>query len=482
VDAARAYERSLSPAKRRAGGVHYTPPDAADELVALALDGLRAAPMVCDPACGGGAFLLAAARALERRGLARRTIVEKHLWGADVDVAAVGIATKQLAEWAGGAPAHVVVGDPLLDGASAWPCGAPAFDAVVGNPPFLNQLERATVRGRDLTAALAARFSVRVVRPYTDTAWLFLLAACQLARPGGRVALIQPQSLLASRDAAPIRRAVADQGAIVALWTDGGRRLFDASVEVCAPVIALGAAGGDHEWAGLLADATGVPPVELRGEGKVGDVAIALAGFRDEYYGLVPFVGEAADLVRSAPLVTSGLIDLGTCAWGERPARFAKRRWQAPAVDLDTVAADPQAAAWVTRQRVPKVVLATQTRVMEAAVDADGSWIASVPTIAVVAPADQLWALAATLCAPAISAWALRRTAGSALSAGAIKLSASAVLDIPLPADRVAWSRGTELLAAGELDAFGAAMGDAYGIDDDGNLLAWWRARAQPRH
>jgi hypothetical protein len=207
----------------------------------------------------------------------------------------------------------------------------------------------------------------------------------------------------------------------------------------------------------------------------VGDLATAPAGFRDQYYGLVPHVAEHAAVDRGAPLVTAGLIDLGSCAWGERPASFAKRRWVAPVVDLDSV--DGKAAEWVARQRVPKVVVATQTRVIEAAVDVAGDWVASVPTIAVIAPPEQLWLLAAALCAPATSAIALRSFAGAALSGDAIKLSASAVLDLPLPADRDAWARGADRLSAGDLPGYADAMGAAYGIDDGGALLDWWHAR-----
>ena len=104
------------------------------------------------------------------------------------------------------------------------------FDAVVGNPPFLNQLERATVR----RAAAAACRSTRIAGPYTDTAWLFLVVARQLVRSGGRAVLVQPQSLVAARDAAPVRDAIGDT--LEGLWWCD-ELLFDASVRVCAPVL-----------------------------------------------------------------------------------------------------------------------------------------------------------------------------------------------------------------------------------------------------
>ena len=61
-----AHEALLAPVDRKARGAHYTPPALADRLVALSLPSTAAA--VLDPACGGGAFLLAAGRALVERG------------------------------------------------------------------------------------------------------------------------------------------------------------------------------------------------------------------------------------------------------------------------------------------------------------------------------------------------------------------------------------------------------------------------------
>ena len=49
------------------------------------------------------------------------------------------------------------------------------------------------------------------------------------------------------------------------------------------------------------------------------EIATATAGFRDQFYGLIPFVRDGP---ADAPLVTSGLLDPGRSAWGERPARF----------------------------------------------------------------------------------------------------------------------------------------------------------------
>src|SRR5215212_8347762 len=94
----------LSPARRRELGAFYTPADVAERLVAIALDGVEGAPLVCDPSCGDGAFLLAVGRALAERGIARDHIARELLWGVDVDADAVAAARSAIAAWAGVSP------------------------------------------------------------------------------------------------------------------------------------------------------------------------------------------------------------------------------------------------------------------------------------------------------------------------------------------------------------------------------------------
>jgi hypothetical protein len=113
-----------------------------------------------------------------------------------------------------------------------------------------------------------------------------------------------------------------------------------------------------------------------------------------------------------------------------------------------------------------------------------------VPTVALTCAPERLWHAAAVLLAPPVSAWALGRHAGAALSADAIKLSARQVLGIPLPSDDRAWDEGAACLAAlvgtpdpaghrGALAAFGAVMNRAYGAGPE--VLAWWIDRLPRR-
>jgi hypothetical protein len=470
-------------AERKRRGAWYTPPALVDLLVRQAVtpaldeaagDRAPAPVRVLDPACGDGRLLAAAAHVAADHGV-RPGAME--LVGIELDAV-----TAQKARLA-------VPGARIIDGDGREVDPGGSFDAVIGNPPYLGQLARATSRGG--SSRLGGG-------PYADVAAEFLLRAVQLARPdGGRVALVLPQSILVTRDTATIRAAVLGQAAVTGLWW-AGSPMFEAGVHVCVVVLQRGRPQGPvarwrgpgmtaledapgravegPTWAPLIADAAGVPGVRVPdAHGRLGDLATATAGFRQHYYGLAPFVTDDGP---GPPLVTTGLIDAGRCAWGERPARFAKRRYRAPRVDLDALAGgDPALAAWARGQLRPKVLVATQTRVIEAAVDEQGAWIPSVPVVSVHPQrVEDLWPVAAVLLAPPVSVWAAHRHVGSGLGPTSLRLRASEVLDLPLPP--VPCTAAAELLRAGDVEAAAVELCASYGVGgaDRETVLSWWRA------
>jgi hypothetical protein len=522
----RVLEAATDGRRRRTLGLHVTPRWLAEELVDLALPPAGPVPgdgssTVCDPACGGGAFLVAAARHLHASGLERRHVVRHLLWGADVDPVGLATAEAALYLWSGERPppGRLVVADPLLGGAGVWPDPpAGGFAAVVGNPPFQSQLGQATARTAADRRRLRARFG-DAVRAYTDTAWLFLLVGCDLVRPGGRVVLVEPQSIVAARDAEALRRAVDRQASLRDLWVDEGR-VFDAAVRVCAPVLEKrhdetapgmdgggspaggrseaavpGAAGGRSagdrvaRWGRMWARVLELPLVDVGFGPALGERATVVAGFRDQYYGLVCAVRELDPAEAPgdvAPLVTSGVVDWAACGWGERPVRYAKRRWEAPVVDRARLARDapPIAQRWVERTTAPKLIVATQTRVVEAAIDVEGRWVPSVPTVAVVPhDAEDLWRLAAAVLSPAATMWLTHRAAGTGLDRGALKVAGPDLAALPLPLDADAWDEAAEALRAYVAAPGDARLGtylDAAGRAYPGSapLAAWWRGLA----
>ncbi len=547
----RVHEALIAPGGRRSRGAFYTPRDVAEGVVESATTRWRTpvtpSTRVCDPACGGGAFLLAAGRFLESRQerlgpTTRSELVARSLYGVDVDPLAAAVADAALRLWvaeAGGVPGATNVS--CADGLEVD--HPEPFDLVVGNPPFQGQLSRRTARSRDALEHLRERLGP-IVHGYVDTAALFLASGLSMVGEGGRVALVQPSSFLVARDAARARHELAVGGELVALWWPG-EALFDASVRVCVPVLERRQAAGEptrspvvvarwvgpdrrgapavtvepedlraaRTWGQLVADLRGVPVVDLEGRGRLGEVAGATAGFRRQFYDLAPFVvddprstapTEASERTQRGTaqldealwprLVTSGLIDPALCLWGRREARFAGRRLAEPRVDMSRLVDEaPALANWARARLVPKVLLATQTQVLEAAVDEAGTWWPSVPVVSV-EPRDPgvLWHLCAVLLAPPVTAWAMARYAGSARSEGSVKLAASQVLAIPLPEHGEAWERAVAHVRAGAaaaqegdgeswalaLDAAGQAMCEAYGTTDE--VWHWWRSRRPP--
>lgn len=517
---AQVYEACLGRSERRAGGVHYTPTELARGLFEAACSTLEPGRdlteiRVLDPACGGGGFLLAAADLLVARGADPVRVVAHQLHGFDRDADAVTVSSAALSLWladrGGAVPEPAELGVMVLDFLVDDPGEHHRFDIVIGNPPFQNQLETATARARAEHGALKARLG-SALAPYVDNAALFLLVAGELVAPRGVLCLIQPTSFLSSRDASGVRESLLESYRLCGLWL-AGEPVFSASVFVCAPMLRrldddgpaavrrFRGAGVEEvastswpvedisgaSWSPLGADLLGVPQLAFPEEGRLADLASATAGFRDQFYGFIPHVCEESDLGAGEPsarLITSGMIDPGMLRWGERRFRYAKRSWLAPRVRLTSLEADPALARWTKDRLVSKVLLATQTRVVEAAVDLDGDCVPVTPVISVEPAEDDLWLVVAVLLAPPVSAWAMRQYAGAALTNQAIKLSASQVLDIPTPGDRGRWEKAASLLASGNggLDRdewlrFGSMMSDAYGISDQREVIGWWSGR-----
>ena len=479
-DASEMDPSDIHPVRRQQLGAWYTPEQLVAAVVAAVLPTGRepgSIVRVLDPACGDGRFLAEAAKQLADRGIAAQ------LTGVDIDPHTVRTTRKRF-----GDTATIVCADALT---RKW--GKARFDLVIGNPPFLSQMSAVTSRGGKSTFGGGA---------YADAAAEFLALATELARPdGGRVGLVLPLSLIATRDAGPIRANVLEQASLDWFWWSP-RSVFDAQVRTCAiglirpagspspirrvvgsafePQVDLASTVlvAERPWSMLISDQLGVPHLPLLVTASVlSDLANVTADFRDQYYGLVGAVGDEMD---GPPLVTSGLIDPGKCWWGERPIKFAKVSYQAPRVDLGRLT--PRLQVWAARRLVPKVIVASQTKVIEAVVDAEGAWLPGVPVVSVIPtdPAD-VWKIAAVLTSPVASAWLAAKMAGSGMSAAAIRVPAATLSLLPMPNGDI--DVAIAALQAGDLTACGRAVTVAYGMTGEAadELIDWWSRRIADR-
>tara|TARA_B100000214_G_scaffold321410_1_gene256946 strand:- start:3045 stop:4775 length:1731 start_codon:yes stop_codon:yes gene_type:complete len=504
------YEQSLDSSIRRHGGVHYTPYEVAKKLVRIALHGLPFGP-ICDPSVGGGAFLLAAGEYLAEKGASPSKIINEYLWGIDLDQGAIEVARASISIWGStkvwiAVNEHLAVADSLKSGIESFPIPPRrGFIAVIGNPPFQNQLQEITVRPIEETQKLRKKWKVNA-GPYADTAGYFLLVALSMLSSKGKCLLIQPQSILATVDAKPIRDKLNQEATLEGIWI-GDSDIFEAGVNVCAPLLSKDLRQSPvniwtgteikelqeqlnqgENWSSAMAIAQGVPILKLKGN-RLEERASATAGFRDQFYGLAPHVCELETGMESvAPLITVGMIDPLRSRWGSGEFRYAGKSWLKPVVNLTSLLADDKELyEWVQDRLKPKVLLATQTKVLEVLPDPEGQLIPSTPTISIECAPEDIWKITSALSSAAISAYAFSRVAGSALSSDTIKLSAKQVNALPLPPISDYWEQASQSAQ----EAFSSKVKDAkrnkmkemshkislaYGCD--GNLLEeWWLKR-----
>lgn len=210
------YTTLLTPRDRSVMGAFYTPPALAERLLDLAGEhgtDWRVATIL-DPASGGGAFLVPAAR---RMAMAMANVdatfvltqIGSRLQGLELDPyaawfgqAAVEIALADLAQKAR-RPVPIVIraADTIEEAPS------PDYDLVIGNPPY----------GRvTLTADQRARFA-RSLYGHANLYGVFTDIAVRWTKPTGTVAYLTPTSFLGGQYYAALRSLLTAEAPPVAI-------------------------------------------------------------------------------------------------------------------------------------------------------------------------------------------------------------------------------------------------------------------------
>jgi len=529
-----AYETGMASNERSRQGSWFTPRPLAAWLTSTAFGLLDddAPPVTLDPACGGGAFLLAAVREMVSRGVSPARAFS-YLRGFDLDATALLVARAALeieaiaqglepevAELASLKEGNFLTMGPSEDGQLSFEVSDIAIEKVrmvLGNAPFQSQLKSRTAREGNDRAALEKAFG-EAGQGYVDTATLFLLRALDHTSDESVISLIVPASVLASRDGSIARTRIAERASIVSFWRDGDERAFEGGVPVCSLFLRpaqiqgkisrtvglaqdvmtdfsqTGDALRQGKWGRLLIDQTTLPNVESAStNGQLGDIAPVTADFRDQYYGLAELVEEGSADGEFAPLVVTGMIDPAELKWGIEAARFNREQWQRPAVKLDDLKRS-ELAEWSAKRLVPKVLVTTQSRIPEAFADAEGRLIPCPPLLVIADAKVSPWRIAALVNSPFAATWGILESAGSALSLDAVKLSASQLRDLPMPANTDAWERAAaEQQAAHEatdhdtrlirLASSCRLMWKAYGLPaaEGDRATEWWLGRLPNR-
>lgn len=185
-------------------GGYYTSSELAEWLCSWAIR--KPSDLVLEPSCGNGSFLAAAVKRMSKIGADEAAIGEQ-LRGVEIVAEEATAARKMLRATLGARAADIVATGDFF---SWWNSQSmPAFDAVIGNPPFIRYQtfpEPHRSRAMDIMGRLG------LTPNKLTNIWVpFVVAAAASLRPGGRLALVLPAELLQVTYAAQLRSFLNDR-------------------------------------------------------------------------------------------------------------------------------------------------------------------------------------------------------------------------------------------------------------------------------
>lgn len=226
--ASRTDRHRADPIKR--SGIHYTSPPLADfvaEQAARTLD-VTDCVRLLDPACGDGALLESAARALP-------TSTRCELHGFDLDATALREAQRRLRslpgnrtvtleklDFLGAALDEKESRSSLRTAARTGPL-AGRFDLVIANPPYVRTQLLGAQRARELAEGFGLGGRV-------DLYHAFAMAILVALRPGGVMALLCSNRFLTTKSGEDMRNLLASAFEVVTIFDLGDTKPFEAAV------------------------------------------------------------------------------------------------------------------------------------------------------------------------------------------------------------------------------------------------------------
>ncbi|MFY9556684.1 MAG: N-6 DNA methylase [Blastocatellia bacterium] len=226
--------------ERHRYGQHYTPLEVARLLVAFAIR--SGDDLVFDPSCGDGRLL---AEALKRKHQLSKSPNRpgrfREVFGSDRSVRAIRLAAAT--------GAQIAVGDFFNIGPGASLSRSvilpQAFDAIIGNPPYIRQ---ELMRARDKRRIQKRIELDRLASP--DILWpqwsgrsdiyvYFFAHAIRFLRPGGRLVFLTASSWLDAGYGAALREFLLSNFRVIAVLESGCESFFeDASINTAITVLA----------------------------------------------------------------------------------------------------------------------------------------------------------------------------------------------------------------------------------------------------
>lgn len=201
-----AFEILIENEKKKSKGMVYTPPIIRSYILEEVIKG-DIPPVVIDPACGCGAFLISAAQVLHQNyNLTYHEICSQNLWGCDIDAHSIEkckmlleILMLQSGESSQGCKYNLLIGNSLEK--LAQKKYLKKFDIVVGNPPYV----RAKNIDEDVKQSLS---NWSVVSGNVDLYIPFYQLGLELLNEHGKLGYISPNTYLQSINGRGLRNLI----------------------------------------------------------------------------------------------------------------------------------------------------------------------------------------------------------------------------------------------------------------------------------
>ena len=221
------FNQLIPAATKKSFGAVYTPHEICDYIVKEVLKKRTSPPVVLDPSCGCGAFLLEYAEQTHKKfGISFAEIAQKYIYGVDVDTNALNQATKLLALQA------LLHGEIISE--FKFKCAdfldpetiaqlkqeSGNFDTIIGNPPYVR-----THNMTDTMKASMAHWSVD-----GDFYMPFFEAGISTLKDDGCLAYITSNSYLQNKNGKKLKEFFASQNGEMRVLNFGASQLFDSAM------------------------------------------------------------------------------------------------------------------------------------------------------------------------------------------------------------------------------------------------------------
>ena len=246
----RVYETLIPERDRHQLGQYFTPPTTVDLINAFCIR--RADDIVLDPACGAGTFLVRAHERLNHLGPKPHGALLEQLWGFEIAQYPAHIATINLvlpdlkerenfpyvvcanafrvkpdaAEFK--VPAHSQLKyptRPLRHGSDVM-VEVPMFDAVDGNPPYIERRNIKPADKRMIAKTIRADWALRQFTEAADVFVYFFVHAARFLKEGGRLGFVTSNGWLDHQYGVDLQRFLLEHFRILAIIESRVERSF----------------------------------------------------------------------------------------------------------------------------------------------------------------------------------------------------------------------------------------------------------------